>query len=79
MADWHRVRDTSEEPLSGQAALRFMPVSGDESEQTATVDIGGEEPLPPGASRVYDAGPFKAVTAGEWVFEAGEEITRHPL
>jgi len=71
--------NTTSKSLTGEVTVKFVPSSENGSTQTASISVVGEDSIPSGAARFFRAGPFQAVTVGDWELVAGTNISQvHP-
>lgn len=66
--------NSSNEPLTGEATVEFVPDAGDGSPQAASITVPADDSLPSGAARFFRMGPFLATMVGEWELIAGTNI-----
>lgn len=67
------------EPVGDDVSVDLLPPTDDESVQSATIVVDGDDELPSGAARFFTVGPFEATVAGDWELTGGPEIERvHP-
>lgn len=64
------------EPVAGDVGVELVPPNEDETVQTATVAVEGDDEIPSAAARFFIAGPFDATVAGDWELDPGPGIGR---